>query len=1154
MPECSPRVKAIFEDINQKTEECYDIAKRSKTMGYDPDSYVRIPLAKNMAERVEGLISTVAPQILGKGVPQRIQQLEEKYGSQDWRVGLVIAEEVAKSKFCEFKDRKEAIEIGIRVGFSYVTVGVVSSPLEGFIGIDFRRREDNNEEYIALIYGGPIRSAGGTAASVSVLIADYVRKKLGFAEYDSNERERKRAFAELVDYHDRVTNLQYYPSEEEIEFLVSKLPIQIDGDPSEKFDVSNFKDLPRRQSNRISNGFCLVTAECLSLKGPKVWKRLSKWGKEMDLEQWFWLEDFVKLQKEMKAKGAGKSKEKDKNAPKVKPDATFIKDIVAGRPVFTYPLKNGGFRLRYGRGRVSGFSADSVHPATMVAVDNFLAVGTQLKTERPGKSTTVNVCDTIDGPIVKLKSGEVLQLTSFEQAKLHQKNIDKILYLGDLLINWGDFNDRGHILLPPGFVEEWWVYYAKKVFDNVSMDKSYLDTLYNFPLKTLVTFDQAIEFSNKGVPMYPKYIFYWKSLDLDEFRQLYIILKESVREPEKIVVANLDAKRSLEILGCPHKCIGDEYIIIEGINVKILSMNLGNFEKEPKGDSVMEMVNYLCKYEIKDKCGYFIGARMGRPEKAKMRKMQGSPHTLFPIGEEGGRFKALTTAVEIGKVRSNFPAYDCPKCKSEGIYGVCLECGERTKRKWWYRDPKSYSYEEENVKYGKGKSAKFREVDVKNIFYKSLEIIGSRQYPPLIKGIKGMSSVEQIPEHMVKGIIRAKHNIHVNKDGTVRYDMTELPLTHFKPIEIGTSVDKLKSLGYTRDIYGEELRNSNQILEMFAQDVILPSCPVSMEEGADAILFRVANFIDEMLKVLYKDKPYYNLEKKEDLVGHLICAMSPHTSAGIICRILGFSKVQGLYAHPLLHSIMRRDTDGDEAGCMLLLDTLLNFSRKFLPNTRGVTQDAPLVLTGELIPSEVDDMVFNMDIVDRYPLELYEAAMEYKKPWDVKIDKVENHLGKETQYEGYMFTHDTENINAGVLISAYKTLPTMKDKVLGQMEVARKIRAVEEVDVATLVIERHFLRDIKGCLRKFSQQSFRCVKCNEIYRRPPMTGRCKCTGKLVFTIAEGSVKKYMKPSIDLSSKYDLPKYLQQTLLLLNDRIDSVFGKEPEKQEGLGKWF
>ena len=35
--------------------------------------------------------------------------------------------------------------------------------------------------------------------------------------------------------------------------------------------------------------------------------------------------------------------------------------------------------------------------------------------------------------------------------------------------------------------------------------------------------------------------------------------------------------------------------------------------------------------------------------------------------------------------------------------------------------------------------------------------------------------------------------------------------------------------------------------------------------------------------------------------------MSPHTAAGIVCRIVGFSRTQGFLAHPLLHCIMRRD-------------------------------------------------------------------------------------------------------------------------------------------------------------------------------------------------------------------------------------------------------
>ena len=123
------------------------------------------------------------------------------------------------------------------------------------------------------------------------------------------------------------------------------------------------------------------------------------------------------------------------------------------------------------------------------------------------------------------------------------------------------------------------------------------------------------------------------------------------------------------------------------------------------------------------------------------------------------------------------------------------------------------------------------------------------------------------------------------------------------------------------------------------------------------------------------------------------------------------------------------------------------------------------------------------------------------------------------------------------------------------MEIARRVRAVDMDDVAKLVIQKHFLRDIKGNLRKFSMQQFRCVKCNEKYRRPPLQGRCTvCNNKLLFTITEGSVVKYLHPSLMLAQKYDFSPYLKHVLDLLKANVDVVFGKEKEKQAGLGQFI
>ena len=85
-----------------------------------------------------------------------------------------------------------------------------------------------------MYFSGPVRCAGGSAASVAVLIGSYFRKNMGYEPYDATEKEIKRAVTELQDYHERVTNLQYMPSTEETEYMVQNLPIEISGDPTEK--------------------------------------------------------------------------------------------------------------------------------------------------------------------------------------------------------------------------------------------------------------------------------------------------------------------------------------------------------------------------------------------------------------------------------------------------------------------------------------------------------------------------------------------------------------------------------------------------------------------------------------------------------------------------------------------------------------------------------------------------------------------------------------------------------------------------------------------------------------------------------------------------------------------------------------------------------
>ncbi len=452
----------------------------------------------------------------------------------------------------------------------------------------------------------------------------------------------------------------------------------------------------------------------------------------------------------------------------------------------------------------------------------------------------------------------------------------------------------------------------------------------------------------------------------------------------------------------------------------------------------------------------------------------------------------------------------------------------------------------------------FREIelDIKHFFLRARKKLGLRNDENLlIKGVRGTSSKEHSCENLIKGLLRAKYNLHVNKDGTIRYDITEQPLTHFKPKEVGTNIEKLRKLGYEKDIHGNYLESENQILEIFPHDVVLPSCPESQDEKADDVLLKITNFVDDELEYFYGMERAFNTKTKDDLIGVLLACISPHNCAAVVARLIGFSKTQTFLASPYLHAAMRRDTDGDEAAVMLMMDMLLNFSKKFLPVHRGGTQDAPLVLNARIKAGEVDDMIFDVDVSKNIPLELYKSAEKEKSPYELKMEQVKSRLGTDKEFCDLWYSHETENINSGPLCSSYKTLQTMQEKVDAQMDLCKKIRAVEINDVARLVIERHFIRDTRGNLRKFSMQGFRCVNCNEKYRRPPLVGRCtRCGGKIIFTISEGSIAKYMQPALDLARTYHVSDYLLESLELTQMYIESIFGKEKEKQESIEKWF
>jgi DNA polymerase II large subunit len=208
-------------------------------------------------------------------------------------------------------------------------------------------------------------------------------------------------------------------------------------------------------------------------------------------------------------------------------------------------------------------------------------------------------------------------------------------------------------------------------------------------------------------------------------------------------------------------------------------------------------------------------------------------------------------------------------------------------------------------------------------------------------------------------------------------------------------------------------------------------------------------------------------------------------------------------------------------------------------------------------PAEIDKEAHNMDVMTLYPLEFYEATLRYRKPADLLdvIETVKRRLGTETQYEGLGFSFDTSDFSAGPLETRYKTLEAMEEKTDAQLSLAKKIRAVDPQNVAELVINHHFIPDLKGNIRTFAAQSFRCINCNAIHRRVPLRGVCAaCGGKLVLTVPKGGVEKYLRVSMRLAEEYGVSEYTKQRLMLIERDIKSIFESDAAKQMSLADFL
>ncbi len=1101
--------------IQEEYERQYALASEARSKGLDPSWKVESQTTYDLAERVEKSVGPI-------GVAARIRELSKLVSREE--TALKISEDIVLGHFGSLEP-EDAAEQAIRTALAVLDEAVTVAPIQGIHDVKIRTNVDGSK-HLTVYFAGPMRSAGGTEMGLTMIVADYVRRQLNIAPYHASEQEALRFVEELRLYERSIARFQYRNADSVLKDAIMRLTVEPNGVETDPVEVAVNRNLMRIETNRVRGGALRVVNDGLLGRSTKVLKIVEKLG----LEGWGWLA----MMKTSSSEGE-EAKE-----------FMFMEDVVGGRPIFAFPGAAGGFRIRYGRSRNTGMASVGVHPATMEILGGFLAVGAQMRLEKPGKAGIVNAVDSIEPPIVKLVDGTVMRVDSPQEARALAGKIEKILFLGDLMVGYGEFLENNRALIPSGFVETWWADLLQEKLsglqpsesrESMNISAERLSDFVKSPFSVRPRASEALSISRFfGVPLHPVYTHFWNQVSV---RDLYFLREKLIHYLDASGVLPYDEKLKdiLEQARIQHKMIAgaiqlrdDDALVLRAI------LKLDSPAMDVKGETSLEALNLFAGFPIKNKAPIFVGARMGRPEKAKERIMTPRVHGLFPTGQAGGPRRDLIEASKKSVVTLEVVDRTCQNCGRWESKLRCPSCGRETKMSVTCSKCGQSSHDSASTCNGSLVAHRSINLNLVEMLDDAVERLRLGRIEGSVKGVKGLINETRVPEPLEKALLRARSDVSVFKDGTLRFDASNAILTQFRPAEIGLSLEKAHEIGYAKDMNGNDLTDARQLCALDIQDLVV-------SEACGEYFVKAARFVDDLLSTFYGLDKFYKISKKEDLIGHLVVGLSPHTSVGAIGRIVGFTKASVCYAHPLYHAAKRRDCDGDEDSVSLLLDVLLNFSRHYLPDRIGGLMDAPLLLAPLINATEVARQAFNIETVTSFPTMFYEKTLIGANPKEIEDLVPTLNQARESSTGNYSigFTHPTEELDRARLTSAYKELPTMLDKVKEQLDLAEKIVAVKAEEVARKVLGTHILRDLVGNLRTFTSQRSRCSKCNWKPRRAPLKGVCvKCGGKLGPTVFKAGVEKYLNVAFDMVKRYNVGEYYRQRLELIKVELEETF--------------
>ncbi|MFX1504816.1 MAG: hypothetical protein ACFFDC_01765 [Promethearchaeota archaeon] len=1092
-----------IQNLKDVLETQVQLAEKARARRFDPRSTIESRLTFSTKAKITSILN----------IPKLEEYLPPNLSLHESSLLLAadIAKQIVNGRFVK-ESRENLILLALHSALVILSQGLISVPHESIPKISI----GSKSSHLTIYFSNTIRYTTGEIIGLVILIADYIRQVLHLNRFNPSPELINR-YVEELDIYFTMNDRSWHLKKDLINFLVQNIGVEISGEAYERIEVKKYRNLPN-MTNRLRMGMCVAFDKVIEDINSIAHHRLTS-----GIPEWEWLEPpFKGIRREKHEFGRG--------------------EVRGTQPLLSKSGKAGGFRLRYGYSRNTGQGAAGIHPGTMY-LSKMLSPGTNIKIDFMERPLTIFPVSTLLGPLVELKDGSSERIDSLKRLREVENDVIQIWEMGDILLSPDDIPTTETIELS-AWTEEWWSQEIKRFISSkfrslenfaiiLRISPIELVNLLKEPTSFHPSPEIALNLSRiTQVPIHPYYSFNWNEIAISDLMRLIQKINSFNYD---LLPDDEDLKIILRQLGVPF-VINNGYIQSERFQPYI-NFFRGKHEEiqqllsnSSTSLNIEDIVQKLIKVPIKSLCHRRIGLKIIRVEKAEQRHINPPAHILFPIGSHGGSQRDLLKTKKGATINIQLSERFCTTCGDSTFVSYCPKCLQETKQHYVCKQ----GHISETIKCSECGQytfpARIKPIDIEGLIAAGIQKTGISDLKK-IKGVSYLNSKNRIPENMTKGILRAKHNLFVYKDGTCRFDQTNAHLTHFTAKEVHISVEDLLRLGYTHDVFGNDLIKDDQLLEINPYDVIV-------SKAACEFLVRLSKFIDDELTYLYEEPPYYRINSLNDVIGSLIVGVSPFSMVAVIGRIIGWADNNVTYAHPIWHIIKTRNCNGDIDSITLLLDVFLNFSKEFVPSLRGGTMDVPAII----------------NLTDRWEeASIYASYNSVLTNLSFYRNLINNPLKEDLlSYKMSYLTpplpvfHTIDNVSSYNFDNLFRESKIIS-KIETELQVLSRIRGVVEGEFVDNILVNDFLPKISTSMTRFFLQPVRCNTCNTTFRRIPLSNCPVCHRQTIgLTLSEGWVLRYLQIVNQLKAQYDseISEYCRSwvELVELNKRL--LFDKGP----------